>query len=158
MADPAYYDTCVFVHQFNDAHPESLACRSLLDAGSISWVVSFSEISASEAPISEFLEAFEVSCAVAGVVCQRVPMTATQKHARMIHANKAQLEALGFGGRDWKHLASALAAGSARIITDDRDFWDPGTKANRTKPTSGPVKTYIKKTFNILVQWPTEAV
>ena len=157
MAEVAYYDTCVFELQWNSAHEQSAACQALVDVPRIRWTVAFGEISMSEAPIREWLDAFEIQCALQGVAARRVRADEAATVARHRRQLGKRLRQLGLGAYDWKHLCGAAAVSADALVTDDRDFWDPAAKRTGQRPTDGPVCRAAWDEFGITIERPSTA-
>jgi hypothetical protein len=153
-----YYDTCVFLLQRNTAHPQCVACAELLDVSRIKWSVLYGELSRSEAPIGELLDAFEIACAQAGVQVNYISVDRAQEAAKVNSSLKRHLKKFGFHGRDWKHLMAALAGKTQLLLTDDRDFWNPAAKAAAGRPPDGPVRQLIRKRLGIGIELPSSGL
>jgi len=154
----AYYDTCIFLESLNPTHDECPHCVDLLDTAKVRWKIALCrELSISESTAREFIERFEVDCALNGVNITSVTTAEARKIAKKNRDLGRSLKQLGFGSNDWTHVAAAAAAGVNCLCTVDSDFLDPANKSTpKAKRKKTRVKDAIEERFPIRVRLPSE--
>jgi hypothetical protein len=154
-----FYDTCVFELALNTSDRDHADCAALVDAGTITWPVSFSEISRAEAPFDEYLDRFLVQCIQNGVSCIEIKMDGIQATQRLHRDTKKALEYEGMQSRDIKQAFAARAANATILVTRDRDFNAPSLKSTKSKKaSSGNVLKILRQELELLVAGPKEGL
>jgi hypothetical protein len=158
--ESAYYDTCIFLQSQNDEHKEHEACRQLIDTSRISWTVSCClELSAAESTVEEYLNQFEIGCALHGVDLRRISLGAAKAVSKENRGLEKSLRLQGFTGNDWNHLMAAVAVESMVLLTTDPDYWDPRNKSQpKAKKQLVEVKRVIEATLPIKIRLPSEVL
>ncbi len=145
--DRVFYDTCVFQIAQNQGDVDHIFCSCLLDVARITWLVLFSEQSAAEATLYEYLKEFRLSCAAGGVVYIEVPLAAAKKVQKRRADLKKRLRLLCVLDRDRNQVFAALAEQARIFVFRDFDFDNPKKKAIKraSKDPIGPVADLLRE-------------
>lgn len=158
MPASAYYDSCVFLNAQNKTHREHASCLAITTPSNIKWAVWIcSELIAAETTASELVNAFEVNCALEGVLVVHSRLDQTRTLATAHKNEKRKLKQLQLKDRDFTHLMCAVGAKAEVLSTVDTDFWDAANKRNpKARRLLDGTKREIERSFPVRVMLPSE--
>jgi hypothetical protein len=158
MPTSTYYDSCIFLNAHNKTHRQHHACAAITAPENVTWLVWICrELIASETTAIELVNAFEVGCALAGVIVAHSHLVGARALAAKHKSHKQQLKKLQLKDRDFTHLMCAVSSGAEALATVDPDFWDATNKRNPgAKKLRDGTKRVIEAAFPIRIMSPVE--
>lgn len=158
MSKSAYYDSCIFLNALNKTHKEYASCLAITTPSNIKWTIWVCiDLVSAETTAAELVSAFEISCALAGVILVHTQLTEAKKLSANHKNEKAKLKKLQLKDRDFLHLMCAVSSEADYLITVDADFWDAKNKANPgAKKQSTATKKVIESLFPVEILSPTD--
>ena len=160
MPDSAYYDSCIFLNAQNTTHREHLSCLAITTPSKIRWVVWIChELIAAETTAIELVNAFEISCALEGVLVAHSRLDEAKSLASKRKQEKRRLMNLQLKNRDFMHLMCAVTSKAETLTSVDLDFWDAANKRNsNARRLLDGTKRAIEQCFPVAVMLPSELI
>lgn len=158
MNKSAYYDSCIFLNALNTTHREHAGCLSVTTPSNIKWIVLVCvDLISAETTATELVSAFEVNCALTGVILVHAQLSAAKELGAKHKNEKKKLKKLQLKDRDFLHLMCAMSAGANSLLTVDLDFWDARNKANPgAKRLLAATKNVVESLFQVKILSPSE--
>lgn len=158
MYQSVYYDSCIFLNAQNSTHRDHLACLAVTTPENIRWIVWICiELISAETTAGELVSAFEINCAINGVIVVHATLGSTSTLAKKHKNEKIKLRKLQLKDRDFVHLMCAVQSKAEVLTTVDADFWDATNKRNPgAKKLLIETKKCIESTFPIKIAAPSE--
>jgi predicted nucleic acid-binding protein len=158
MRQSAYYDSCIFLNAQNTSHRDHQECLAITTPANIQWIVWVcAELVAAETTAGELVSAFEINCAVNGVLVVHATLAAASVLAKKYKNQKMKLRKLQLQDQDFMHLMCAVHSSAEVLTTVDPDFWDAANKRNPgSKKLLTGTKKYIESEFPIEIVSPAE--